>query len=212
MILAAIFLFIAIEITPQQSCISKGVNNISAYIASYDFGEISPRNSDIALTDSIFLFAKQLYNDNISEALLALTFAAVPYRYVPVRVPLLNLMIHYPLISAEENIFNLKNRQLPSKLFFDTPSGDYGDKDKLAHFFGSAYLAYLSLIFDFAPVIGYFVEVFEEKFQVQSSVDLRDMEANRLGILFGKMLKKNYKTLPSDILILNTLLHLRIQI
>jgi hypothetical protein len=121
-------------------------------------------------------------------------------------------MIHYPLISAEENIFNLKNRQLPSKLFFDTPSGDYGDKDKLAHFFGSAYLAYLSLIFDFAPVIGYFVEVFEEKFQVQSSVDLRDMEANRLGILFGKMLKKNYKTLPSDILILNTLLHLRIQI
>ena len=115
----------------------------------------------------------------------------------------------YPLVSVSDSIFNLKNKHLPKYIFGDTPQNDFGDKDKLSHFFGSAFISYSSNIFDFGNLIGYFVEVFEENFRVQSTIDKRDMMTNTLGNLFGKMLKDNKNILPSQILITRTLLHFR---
>ena len=71
--------------------------------------------------------------------------------------------------------------------FLIHPEIDYGDKDKLAHFFGSAFLSYESTIFDLGKLIGYFVEAFEESFKVQSTVDLRDLDVNEYGRLFGTL-------------------------
>jgi len=82
---------------------------------------------------------------------------------------------------------------------------NYGDKDKLAHFFGSAFLSYSSNYFDLGNAIGYLVEVFEESFKVQSSIDERDLITNKLGNLFGTVLKQNKNILPSQIIILRTL-------
>ena len=160
------------------------------------------------LIDSIYIYQLKYQNYDYGEVLLSLTFALIPVREVQVKFPLLN-KINYPLVSVTDSIFNLKNKNLPKDLFWDTPNNNFGDKDKLAHFFGSAFISYSSNIFDFGNLIGYFVEVFEENFKIQSSIDKRDMMTNSLGNLFGKMLKENKDILPSQILIKNTLTHFR---
>lgn len=194
----------------QQSQLSKTVNHISSYIASEHFINLRNKIGDAATADSIFVSAINFTNGNISDALLALMFATVPYREIPVQIPLINTIINYPLTSADEETFLKKNENLPRYLFFDTPQNNYGDKDKLAHFFGSAFLSYESNIFDLGKLIGYFVEAFEESFKVQSSVDLRDLDVNDYGRLFGNLLKENKHLLPSQIFLLRSLRFFRV--
>ena len=206
-------IFLLIQNTySQQSQLSKTVNHISEYIASEGFIHLRNEIGDVSAADSIFLVATNFTNGNISDALLALMFATVPYREVPVQIPLINSIVNYPLTSAEVEIFLKKNENLPRYLFFDTPQNNYGDKDKLAHFFGSAFLSYESHIFDMGKLIGYFVEAFEESFKVQSSVDLRDLDVNDFGRLFGTLLKENKELLPSQIFLLRSLRFLRVTI
>ncbi|MBK6912708.1 MAG: hypothetical protein IPH11_03185 [Ignavibacteriales bacterium] len=158
------FFILTSYIFPQQSNLSKAVNHISEYIASEKFVEIRINVGDLAAADSIFIEALKFTEHDYGNTLLALMFATVPYRKVPIRLPLINSMVYYPLTSADEEIFLRKNENLPRYLFFDTPQSIYGDKDKLAHFFGSAFLSYESNFFDIGKVIGYFVEAFEESF------------------------------------------------
>ncbi|MEO8398411.1 MAG: hypothetical protein ABI550_01210 [Ignavibacteriaceae bacterium] len=202
-------IFFSLFSFPQQSKLSKGVNYISDFIASDYFENLKSSNNDLALTDTIFLRAVKFYNNEIDEALLALTFACVPYKKVPVRLPLINAIIYYPLTSANDSTFKKKNENLPKYLYFDSPNNNYGDKDKLAHFFGSAYVSYASNIFDLGDLIGYFVENFEESFKVQSSIDERDLQTNKLGNIFGKILKKNKSLLPSNVFLIKTLFYFR---
>ncbi len=196
----------------QQSDLSKAVNHITEFIASDGFIEIRETTGDINAADSIFLEALKFTNKDYDDALLALMFATVPYHEVPIQIPLINSIVLYPLTSADEKTFLEKNENLPRYLFFDTPQNDYGDKDKLAHFFGSAFLSYESSLFDIGKLIGYFVEAFEESFKVQSSVDLRDLDVNEYGRLFGNLLKENSKLLPSQIFLLRSLRFFRVNL
>lgn len=203
--------FFISEITlSQQSYLSKNVNYISTYIASEKFVQLKNKIGDVAAADSIFNVAVKLTDGDIADALLGLMLATVPYREVPIQIPLIKSIVNYPLISADEETFLKKNENLPRFLFFDTPQNNYGDKDKLAHFFGSAFLSYESNIFDLGKLIGYFVEAFEESFKVQSSVDLRDLDVNEYGRLFGTLLKENNKLLPSQIFLLRSLRFFRV--
>jgi hypothetical protein len=194
-------------IIPQQSNLSKGVNYLSGFIAGDHFQNISSSAGDLALSDTLFQRALIFYDYDYSEALLSLTFALIPYKKVPIRIPLLNSIINYPLVSASDSIYNKKNENLPSKIFFDSPPDDSGDKDKLAHFFGAAFLSNSSLFFDLGDLIGYFVEAFEEDFKVQSSIDHRDLMTNKLGDIFGRLLKNNKEVLPSQVLIMHSLFY-----
>ena len=189
----------------QQSDLSKGVNYLSAFIASEYFVALKKDCTDLNLIDSIYFRALEFYDNDYQEALLALTFTSIPYRKVPLVIPLIKTRIYYPLISANDSISSLKNEHLPSKLYFDTPDNDYGDKDKLAHFFGNGFIGYAESILDLADVFGYFVETFEEDFKAQSKVDYRDMDVNWYGVLFGDMLEVNKKILPSQIMIIRSL-------
>ncbi|MCX7611314.1 MAG: hypothetical protein N2043_06975 [Ignavibacterium sp.] len=211
-ILILLELIMTVELTPQQSKLSKSVNLISDYIASDNLLSIRKNNGELSAVDSMYLFAIRVNNGNLSETLLSLTFSTVPYREVPIQMPLLNLVLNYPLTSANEKTFIKKNENLPRYLFFDSPTNEYGDMDKLAHFFGSAFLSYNSNIFDLGEFIGYFVEVFEENFKVQSKIDLRDIDVNYYGRLFGRLIKKNKKILPSQILLLRSLNIFRIKL
>ncbi|GMU96726.1 hypothetical protein [Ignavibacterium album] len=200
-----IIVLLPVNIHTQQSKISRSVNSISEYIASDNFLSIKDKSGDLAAVDSIYFWALNFNKQDYSETLLSLMFAAVPYREVPVQTPILKIRLNYPLISADLETFERKNRNLPRYLFIDTPQNDYGDIDKLAHFFGSAFLSYNSNIFDLGELIGYFVEVFEESFKVQSEIDYRDIDVNYYGRLFGKLLKKDKTILPSQIILLRSL-------
>ncbi len=168
-------------------------------------------NDDLELTDTLFLRAVKFKDYNYSEALLALTFATVPYKEVPIQFPLIGIL-NYPLVSANDSVFLQKDKNLPKDLFYDTPKNNFGDKDKLAHFFGSAFISYSTNIFDLGDLIGYFVEVFEQSFKVQSSVDQRDLRTNKLGNIFGETLKKNKNILPSQIMLIKSLSYFRYNI
>jgi hypothetical protein len=196
----------------QQSQLSKTVNHISEYIASEQFIQVRNEIGDVAAADSIFIQATDFTNGNISDALLALMLATVPYREVPIQIPLINSVVNYPLTSTNEETFLKKNDNLPRFIFFDSPQNNYGDQDKLAHFFGSAFLSYESHLFDMGKLIGYFVEAFEENFKVQSNVDVRDLDVNDYGRLFGNLLKENRELLPSQIFLLRSLRFLRVTI
>jgi hypothetical protein len=113
---------------------------------------------------------------------------------------------------VDSETFLTKNENLPKNLFFDSPQNNFGDKDKLAHFFGSAFLSYESKFFDLGKLIGYFVEAFEESFKVQSSVDIRDLDVNEYGRFFGELLKENDNLLPSQIFLLRSIRFLRVSI
>lgn len=201
---------ITFKVDAQQSHLSKTVNHISTYIASEDFLQLKQSIGDLSASDSIFVEAVKYSDNNIGDALLGLMLATVPYRQVPIQLPIVNSIIYYPLTSADEETFFIKNDNLPRYLFFDTPLNNYGDKDKLAHFFGSAFLSYESHIFDLGKLIGYFVEAFEESFKVQSSADLRDLDVNDYGRIFGEILKENKNALPSQFFLLRSIRYLRI--
>jgi len=207
-----LILVIASSIFPQQSALSKGVNYLSEFIASDYYLVLKKENTDLALVDSIYLRAIQFYQDDYEEALLALTFTTIPYRRVPIVVPLINSRLYYPLISANDSISILKNRNLPNQLFYDSPDNDYGDKDKLAHFFGNAFIGYAENILNLADVFGYFVEAFEEDFKAQSEVDFRDVDVNWYGVLFGNLLETNNKILPSQLMTIRSLRYFLITI
>lgn len=200
-----LILFLSNSIFAQQSSLSKGVNYLSDFIASEHFLELKNQNNDLTLVDSIYLRAIKFYNYDFQEALLAITFTTIPYSRVPLVVPIIKSRIYYPLISANDSISNLKNQNLPAQLFYDSPTGKGGDKDKLAHFFGNAYIGYAENILNLADVFGYFVEVFEEDFKSQSKVDFRDIDVNWYGVLFGEMLETNKNILPSQIMTLRSL-------
>ena len=194
----------------QQSNLSKGVNYLSEFIASDYFLALKKENSDLALVDSVYIRAIKFFENDYQEALLALTFTTIPYQRVPIVIPLIKVRLSYPLISASDSIANLKNRNLPSKLFYDSPDSDYGDKDKLAHFFGNAFIGYAENILKLADVFGYFVEAFEEDFKAQSEVDFRDVDVNWYGVLFGETLELNKEILPSQIMTIRSLRYFRI--
>ena len=198
------------SIYPQQSELSKGVNYLSEFIASDYFLQLKKDNTDTALVDSIYIRAINFYEKDYQEALLALTFTTIPYSRVPLVIPLLKIRLYYPLISASDSITNLKNQNLPNKLFFDSPDNEYGDKDKLAHFFGNAFIGYAENILKLADVFGYFVEAFEEDFKAQSEVDFRDVDVNWYGVLFGETLELNKEILPSQIMTIRSLRYFRI--
>ena len=209
-ILSFLFAFV-INLYPQQSSLSEGVNYLSEFIASDYFNQLKKTNDDLELTDTLFLRAVKFKNFDYSEALLALTFATVPYNEVPIQFPLIGIL-DYPLVSANDSVFLQKNKNLPKDLFYDSPKDNFGDKDKLAHFFGSAFISYSSNIFDLGDLIGYFVEVFEQSFKVQSSIDQRDLRTNKLGNIFGEALKKNKNVLPSQIMLIKSLSYFRYNI
>ncbi len=208
LIFTEVFFFNAFVFS-QQSSLSKSVNYLSEFISSDYFNNLHIENDDLSLVDSIYLRSIEFNRSNISEALLSLTFGTIPYKEIPIKIPLINGIIYFPLISHNDSIFTLKNKNLPIDLLFDTPENEFGDKDKLAHFFGSAFLSYNSHFFDFGTVFGYFVEVFEENFKVQSSIDDRDLMVNNLGRIFGKILKANRNILPSRIFLLSSLFYFR---
>jgi hypothetical protein len=195
-----VFLILISTIHAQVTKLGTSVKYLSDFIASKEFANQKLKLNDYQQVDLLFKKAMIESDDDIGDALFNLTFTLIPYDHIPVVTPIFKLPVNVSLPHSVDSIFNLKNKNLPKNLFYDSPQTEFGDKDKLAHFFGSAYLAYGSKWFDFTQIIGIFVEDFEERFYIQSKVDLRDIRADNLGNIFGKTLKKNKDLLPSQIL------------
>lgn len=180
----------------QVNSFEEGVIYLSKIIAENKFNDKSM--GDLAVIDSLYSTAITIYEGDISEALLALTFATLPFNRMPVKFPFTNIRLNLRLPSVDEETFLLRRTNLPGKLYFDSNNNKFGDKDKISHFFGNAFLAYNVSFINLSKFLGQFVEMFEASFKVSSGIDFRDLQSNHLGEFFGSSLLENPSIKPSD--------------
>ena len=177
---------------------SKEVVAISAYLASDRFLEDRKNVDDRAAINIIFHKAAEVCGGDTTEALLSASFACVPFNVIPAVTPIFNIKIPLRIYSADEETFQRKNRNLPRRFFLDTPRYGYGDKDKIAHFFGAAFITHASNSVELSEYIGYLVEVIESMLMVDP-IDERDIRADILGANFGELLLQKKQVQPSDV-------------
>jgi len=199
-----IFILVFAEFTFAQvfmeNNLEDGINYVVEFINSEEFLKLKSVENDLTLIDSIYLRAKKFKNDNIEETLLTLTFATLPFNVMPLKIPYIGIVLNVKLPSGAPNLVKNKIKNLPKNIFEDSPNSNFGDKDKTAHFFGNAYFSYSVTLFNLSKFLSIFVELFEDAFKIEGSIDNRDFIANNLGYQFGKDLIGNSKILPSEIL------------
>ena len=173
---------------------------LKEYILSREFAQFRQVYGDVQSVDAIFDRALHLCWNNTGEALLICLLSTMDHRRVGVDLPHVGDLLWLPLTSEFPDEFRTRLDALPTKLYPDTPPGAAGDRDKLQHFFGGAYVALLSESAEAAERTGEFVEWGEEQFIVGGVNDWRDLRADRQGGLFGIGLLSNIELRPSSFL------------
>ncbi len=167
------------------------------YIKGEEFSLFRASYGDVHSVDAIFDEALRLSWGNVYEALFISLLATMEHRRVDVRIPVIGIVIPLPLTSEFEDEFEERVKYLPTKLYPDSPPTDYGDKDKLQHFFGSALATYVSESSESADALGDFIESKESKYVPGEVVDMRDIRTNRQGQAFAFALFSNKQVRPS---------------
>jgi hypothetical protein len=99
-----------------------------------------------------------------------------------------------PLTFESEEKFNSRVERLPSHIITDT----IDDKDKMQHFFLSAYLKRTLQMNSLVRIMGSLVEFGEDAFIVGGMNDERDMHANMNGVRFGGCDARASESRPSE--------------
>lgn len=183
-------------VTPQ---LIRETGAIRKYIRDARFSEMMKLCGDLDAVDAIYKKGLRTAEYDIGRALFLSMMATLEHRNVELKVPLLG-KIGLPLTFEADSLFRIRIRNLPTQIYFDTPKGIDGDRDKLQHFFGSAYLAYASESPGLARSTGHLIEWAEAKFVVGGADDPRDKRANKQGELFGQQLLYTKNLLPSEFL------------
>jgi hypothetical protein len=172
---------------------------IRSYVRDPRFDKMRTQEGDVRAADAIFLRALRVADYDIGQALFLSLLAALEHRRLPLHIPLVGA-VNLPLTFEEDSLFRARVRHLPTMLYPDSPKDDRGDRDKLQHFFGSAYVAYSSESLDLARTAGDVVEWGEAVVVVGGTDDPRDRKSNAQGSMFGHDLVYVKTMLPSDYL------------
>ena len=167
------------------------------YVRSGELARLRRAYGDLYAVDCVFDRAMRLCWNNVYESLLVTTFACMDHERFGARLPLVGLVLWFPLTSEFEPDFRARVDSLPSRLYRDTPPGREGDRDKLQHFFGSAFLTAMTESEEEADRFGLFVEWGEDLFIVGGVSDDRDVRANRQGERFALRLLADRDARPS---------------
>ncbi len=168
------------------------------FLRSRTFRAIRTSYGDRRATDAIFVRAMCLTNNNTALALLLCTVTTFEHRMVGIHIPVFEF--YFALSNESQEEFRRRVSHLPSHFFADSPPGEAGDRDKLQHFFGSAFLAFVFESDASADRVGESIERGEGAFIVGGVDDERDRSANRKGQRFGKALLDDNLLYPSAFL------------
>ena len=182
----------------------QDVTLLRSYIRQEEFMAYRSARGDLMALDLIFHTALEITEGNRPEALLITTFSVMDHRRVGVRLPVVGPLLWFPLTSEFQDEFDSRIRNLPSRLYPDTPAQPTGDRDKLQHFFGSAFLAFMTESRGSSERVGTMIEYGEAEFIVGGRYDERDRRANQHGRSFGLALMVDGSVAPSDFLQLFT--------
>jgi hypothetical protein len=171
-------------------------NELKDFVRSRDFSRIRKESGDVRSIDAIYVRAMDLTGDNAAMALLISCLATFDHDIVGLRVPVLSIAL--PLTGESTEEFRQRIRNLPVRLYDDTPPS--GDRDKIQHFFGSAFLSCTFESRDAADRFGEFIEESEDAVIIGGAIDDRDRRANRQGQEFGLALIADNHRYPSEFL------------
>lgn len=184
--------------TPQ---LIQDTKDIRKYVRDGRFAELLRRCGDLRAVDGIFQKALRVAEFSIARALFLSMMACLEHQNVAVDMPVVGA-VGLPLTFEEDSLFHARTTNLPAHIYEDSPPSGHGDRDKLQHFFGSAYIAYVSGSPELARATGNFVEWGEAQMIVGGADDARDRRANKQGETFGHDLIYVKTLLPSDYLTL----------
>jgi hypothetical protein len=182
--------------------IFQDVHLLREYIRTEEFAAVRGVEGDLCAVDRIFLKSLEITWSNYYESLLICTWAVMDHRNVGIDLPIIGSLFWFPLTSEFPEEFHERVKNLPVRLYPDSPAHAGGDRDKLQHFFGSAFLQILTESTDGAERVGNIVEYGEASFIVGGRHDDRDLRANQQGRSFGEALQMKHRALPSDFLLL----------
>ncbi len=183
--------------------VPPGVKNtwrLKRFLRSEKFSHMKVMDGELRAIDAVYRRALEISNGDLSEALFICTLGTMEHRKVGVKLPLIKLPVYLPLTSESDSAFRIRVSDLPSHFYIDSPRDEFGDKDKLQHFFGSAFLAYSFRSRALAEFVGDFVEWGEEEFIIDGAADVRDRRANHQGREFGLALGERADAHPSEFL------------
>ncbi len=168
------------------------------FLRSKAFHRLKDRLGDRRALDAIYVRSMQLTDNNTAIALLLAAIATFDHRVVGLKVPV--FQFYFPLSNESQEEFDRRVSRLPARIYPDTPPRPAGDRDKLQHFFGSAFLTVAFESESGADRTGVFVEEGEDIFIVGGVKDERDLRADRDGRRFGKALLEDNRRYPSRFL------------
>ena len=174
-------------------------NALERYLRDPRFQALRRNCGDTLAVDMIFARAFEIADGSMGHALLIATLATFDHFRLGVIFPIIGV-ISFPLTLESHKEFSERYAHLPRRILPDSLGRYRRDRDKLQHFFGSAYLTYVFNSKSVANSFGDFVEWGEPRFIVGGDYDERDKYANRLGQEFGMRLLDGEEVLPSDIL------------
>ena len=145
--------------------------------------------------DYIYDEAYILSRGDFQATQLASAVATLEHRTIEIKL-LFGASITVPLTFEPEESFTARVERLPSRIYSDSTE----DKDKMQHFFLSAYLKRTLGTNSLVRLLGSFVEAGEDAFIVGGMSDERDLHANEDGIRFATSDKRAPISKPSEYL------------
>jgi hypothetical protein len=174
--------------------IAEGVA-LRTYLRSDAWHEFRRTHSDPVSMDEIFDAADELCYDNRTAAILASGIATLEHKTIPLKL-FFGIVFPLPLTIESEEDFQKRVSQLPEYLYNPTTP----DRDKLQHFFFSAYFRRILKMNWLVRLLGNAVEIGEDLFIVGGVNDERDKHANNDGIRFSAHCDTEWLPMPSDFL------------
>lgn len=182
------------EIFVPQFIIDAG--RIRNYVKDERFQLIRKWCGDKLAVDAIFLKSLKITEYNINRALFISLLAVLDHKSIAIKMPF-RAVVNLPLTFESDSNFKFRLNHLPKKIYFDSPDNLFGDRDKIQHFFGSAYVSYIFESPELATAFGNGLEWLEERIVVDGKNDARDKRANKQGAVFGDDLLFDKCLLPS---------------
>jgi hypothetical protein len=161
------------------------------YIASREFGMFDSSRQPEIVFDEIYYQAIEYTHGDLPSALLAAAFGSIEHEYIP--FDLFGKELDFPLTNESHARFIVRWSHLPEHLYH-IPEGD---RDKIQHFFASAWLKSTLGMDWLVKLAGKGVEVGESLLLIGGFEDPRDLHANEDGIRFGTEAEGNINLSPS---------------
>ncbi len=161
------------------------------FIESNAFGAFDSIVTPEDAFNEIYFEALTMAHGNLSDALLGAAFGSFDHEYIP--LTFFGAEVDLPLTGEDHSRYLRRVSHLPAHLYH-TPEGD---RDKLQHFFASAWLKSIFGMDWLVHLAGEAVEEGESLFVIGDQRDPRDIHANGDGLGFEMQAEKNLQRVPS---------------